>query len=104
MTRTYFGTALRGFTVLSVGIGSLGLPSASSAQGQSDFLYVANQAAATISIIDVASNEVTETIDLQELGFSANAKPHYVVVEPDGSFWYVSLIAVQKTSGWKPYG
>lgn len=93
MTRTCFGSVLRGFTVLAVGFGSLGLPSASSAQGQSDFLYVANQAAATISIIDVTSNEVTETIDLQELGFSANAKPHYIVVEPDGSFWYVSLIA-----------
>ena len=55
-------------------------------------LYVASQEAATISIIDVESNTVIETIDLQSLGFPATSKPHHVVVEPDGSFWYVSLI------------
>lgn len=93
MTRTSFRSILVGFTVLAAGIGSLGFPSAGNAQTQGDFLYVANQAAATISVIDVASNEVSETIDLQALGFSANAKPHHIVVEPDGSFWYVSLIA-----------
>lgn len=93
MTRASLRSILAGFTIPMVGIANPGFASASSAQTQGDFLYVANQAAATISVIDVASNEVTETIDLQELGFSANAKPHYVVVEPDGSFWYVSLIA-----------
>jgi DNA-binding beta-propeller fold protein YncE len=29
---------------------------------------------------------------LRSLGFTANAKPHHVAVENDGSFWYVSLI------------
>lgn len=56
-------------------------------------LYVANQEAATVSIIDVNTRRVIETVDLQALGFTANAKPHHVVVEPDGSFWYLSLIA-----------
>ncbi len=55
-------------------------------------LYVASQEAATIAIIDIGSNRVIETIDLQSLGFPATSKPHHVVVEPDGSFWYVSLI------------
>lgn len=57
------------------------------------YVYVANQNSASVSIIDMTNDEVVETVDLQTLGFSANAKPHHVVVEPDGSYWYVSLIA-----------
>ncbi|MGH7482315.1 MAG: YncE family protein [Longimicrobiales bacterium] len=56
------------------------------------FAYVTNQNDATVSVIDMADHRVTETVDLQALGFSANAKPHHIEVEPDGSFWYVSLI------------
>ena len=56
-------------------------------------LYVANQNGAVVSVIDMASNTVVATVDLQALGFSATAKPHHIVVEPDGSAWYVSLIA-----------
>ena len=56
-------------------------------------LYVANQAGAVVSVIDMGSNTVIETVDLQALGFSATSKPHHVVVEPDGSAWYLSLIA-----------
>jgi DNA-binding beta-propeller fold protein YncE len=56
-------------------------------------LYVCNQPDATISIIDPSmSHEVATTVDLTEHGFSDKAKPHHVVVEPDGSAWYVSLI------------
>lgn len=58
-----------------------------------DAIYVANQASATISVIDPDSNAVVHTVDLAEKGFSENAKPHHVVVEPDGSAWYVSLIS-----------
>jgi len=57
-----------------------------------DLVYVANQGEATVYVIDSESNNVVRTVDLQKLGFSANAKPHHVVVEKDGSFWYVSLI------------
>ena len=57
-----------------------------------DAVYVCNQAGATVSILDPASTEVVETVDLTEYDFSADAKPHHVVVEPDGSAWYVSLI------------
>jgi YVTN family beta-propeller protein len=57
-----------------------------------ELLYVCNQNDASVSIIDMGTNRVVRTVDLQKLGFSANAKPHHVVVEPDGSFWYVTLI------------
>jgi len=56
------------------------------------FVYVANQASASVSVIDVATDELIRTIDLTKLGFTENAKPHHVVVEPDGSAFYVSLI------------
>lgn len=62
------------------------------ASEESQRIYVCNQGEATLSVIDVESNEIVDSIDLQELGFSANAKPHHTVAEPDGSFWYVTLI------------
>ncbi len=55
-------------------------------------LYVANQNDASVTIIDTRTNAVLRTVDLQKLGFSSNAKPHHIQVEPDGSFWYVTLI------------
>ena len=57
-----------------------------------DYVYAANQGDATIAVIDIATLEVIETLDLRSYGFSDNAKPHHIVVEPDGSAWYVSLI------------
>lgn len=66
-------------------------PSAALSQ-PSGLLYVCNQNDATVSIIDLATNRIVRTVDLKALGFSANAKPHHIVVEPDGSHWYVSLI------------
>lgn len=56
-------------------------------------IYVCNQGSATVSIIDADTHELIDTVDLQALGFSENAKPHHAVAEPDGSFWYLSLIA-----------
>ncbi len=73
-----------------------GTPAARPASGQQavggDLLYVCNQDAASVSIIDVARLEVVQTIRLQDLGFTSNAKPHHVAVEPDGSIWYLTLI------------
>lgn len=65
-------------------------PASASATGP--LVYVCNQDDATVSLIDSGTNEVIETVDLKQLGFGPNAKPHHVVVEPDGSYWYVSLI------------
>jgi DNA-binding beta-propeller fold protein YncE len=56
-------------------------------------LYVTNQAVAMVSVIDMETNMLIRTVDLQQLGFPPNAMPHHVVVEPDGSHWYLSLIA-----------
>jgi DNA-binding beta-propeller fold protein YncE len=55
-------------------------------------LYVCNQGAGVISVIDMESNLVIRTVDLQDFGYSENAKPHHVAVAGDGSYWYVSLI------------
>lgn len=56
------------------------------------YLYVCNQDAASVSVIDMETHELVATVDLRALGFSERAQPHDVAVEPDGSFWYVSLI------------
>lgn len=57
-----------------------------------EYVYVTNQGEATISLIDRDTHREVRRIDLQALGFSANARPHHVAIEPDGSFWYVTLI------------
>jgi YVTN family beta-propeller protein len=62
----------------------------------SRLVYVCNQGGALVSIIDLDTKRVVRTVDFRKLGFSENAKPHHVVVEPDGSYWYVSLIGANK--------
>ncbi|MDH5590414.1 MAG: YncE family protein, partial [Gemmatimonadota bacterium] len=58
-----------------------------------EYLYVASQEDVTVSVIDMDARALVATVDLKELGYSPTAKAHHVAVEPDGSFWYVSLIA-----------
>ncbi|MGE5834258.1 MAG: YncE family protein [Acidobacteriota bacterium] len=72
---------------------NLGTPEPRNLRFQSpDLLYVCIQDDAKIAVVDMKAKSVVTTIDVTTLGFPATAKPHYVVVEPDGSFWYVSLI------------
>ncbi len=78
--------------LLFVGFSATSLFGQSDASEENQHIYVCNQGEATLSVIDVESNEIVDSIDLQELGFSANAKPHHAVAEPDGSYWYVTLI------------
>jgi YVTN family beta-propeller protein len=59
-------------------------------------LYVANQGAASVSVIDIPTNQVVRTVDMTALGFSPGSMPHHIAVEPDGSFWYLSLIVDNK--------
>lgn len=59
---------------------------------EADFLYVAIQGDAEVAVVDMGTLEEVARIDLGELGFSENAKPHHIAVEPDGSYWYLSLI------------
>ena len=61
-----------------------------------DLLYVCVQDDAKIAVVDMRAKSVVRTIDLQKLGFPATAKPHYIVVEPTGEFWYVSLIGANR--------
>ncbi len=61
-------------------------------------LYVCNQDDATVTVISTQTNAVVETVDLTAHGFSAGAKPHHVVVEPGGAFWYVSLIGADRVA------
>jgi len=58
-----------------------------------EYVYITNQGDATVNVIDVATNTVSQVVDLKELGFDAGAKPHHIAVEPDGAHWYVSLIS-----------
>ena len=57
------------------------------------YVYVCNESSATVTVINAKTLEVVDTVDFKTMGFDKNAKPHHVAVEPDGSFWYVSLIA-----------
>ena len=59
-------------------------------------LYVPNQDDATVSVIDPATRRLLRTVDLRRYGVGANAKPHHVQVERDGSAWYVTLIGAGK--------
>lgn len=82
------------FLFTLVGCASAGVSDGTALQASAGgpFLYAPSQDDAVVSVIDTRTLEVVETVDLQALGFSANAKPHHVVVEPDGSHWYLSLI------------
>ncbi len=88
--RTLFVLA---FCVTAACGGGLAPPAPASAQ---DYLYVASQEDVTVAIIDMATNEIVETVDLKALGYSPTAKAHDTAVDPDGSHWYVSLIAAGK--------
>ena len=67
------------------------LGAAESASAQ-DYVYVAIQGEAKVAVVDMATLEEVARLDLTEMGFTTNAKPHHIAVEPDGSFWYLSLI------------
>lgn len=60
-----------------------------------NLLYVCNQAAGLVSVIDTDARVVIRTVDLADFGLTGlgTTGPHHVVVEPDGSAWYVAVIA-----------
>jgi len=55
-------------------------------------VYVANQASASVSVIDAGSGDVLATVDMIQFGFDIHSRPHHTAVDPDGAHWYVSLI------------
>ena len=81
---------------LALAIGVLVAPVAAPSAQQPDLLYVCVQDEAKVAVVDMGARSVVRTIDFQKLGFPATAKPHFIVVEPDGSHWYVSLIGANR--------
>lgn len=79
--------------LLGLGIAAVAGASAPQVGATGDRLYVASQSSAAVSVIDMDALEVMATIDLTELGFTDQAKPHHAAVDPDGEHWYVSLIS-----------
>jgi len=69
-----------------------GDPDAIAVRVPEPWLYVCVQDEAQVAVVNMESLAVERVIDLTALGFSANAKPHHIAVEPDGEHWYVSLI------------
>ncbi|MCE2397439.1 MAG: YncE family protein [Gemmatimonadetes bacterium] len=61
-------------------------------ESPSERVYVANQSSASVSVIDAESGEVVATVEMTELGFDSNSRPHHTAVDADGGHWYVSLI------------
>jgi DNA-binding beta-propeller fold protein YncE len=62
------------------------------------YLYVCVQDEARIDIIDIETLDIVNRVDLTALGFSSNASPHHVAVEPDGERWFVSLIGEHRVA------
>lgn len=81
----------RGLATAALVAGTV-FPAGGVAGQDSDFVYVAIQGEAKVAVVDMATLEEVARIDLRDLGFSENAKPHHIAVEPDGSHWYLSLI------------
>ncbi|MEM1054137.1 MAG: beta-propeller fold lactonase family protein [Bacteroidota bacterium] len=73
-----------------------GAPDASGRAAYSDadvLLYVCNQFAGRVSIVDVERQRIVRNVYFEELGQPADAKPHHVIAQPDGQAWYVALIS-----------
>jgi YVTN family beta-propeller protein len=85
---TQFKAILLGFIFILIGT----IQGLAQTEAQSQYIYVCNQGSASVSVIDATINELIATVDFTELGFSENAMPHHAVAEPDGSYWYVTLI------------
>ena len=78
-------------------LGFLGAGAAAAQNGKTGTrLYVTNQDDATVSVVDANTLKVVQTVDLKTMGFGPNAKPHHAQVEPDGSYWYLTLIGAGK--------
>ena len=56
-------------------------------------LYVCNQFAGRVSIVDVERQRIIRNVYFAELGQPEDAKPHHVIASPDGDSWFVALIA-----------
>lgn len=56
-----------------------------------NLLYVTHESSPVITVMDTDAWLVVRRVDLEDFGFTSRARAHHVAVEPDGSFWYVSV-------------
>lgn len=61
-----------------------------------DLVYVTNQGAGVVSVVDASAGVVVRTVDLSDFGYEPGAEPYQVVVEPDGEHWFVSLVGADQ--------
>ena len=54
-------------------------------------LYICNQLAGRVSVVDVDRQRIIRNVYFEELGQPANAKPHHVIADADA--WFVALIS-----------
>ncbi len=88
----------RPFLILLLLVFLAGCDTNEAAPEEALLLYITNQDGASVSIFNTAREQVETTVDLTASGFSATSKPHFAVVEPDGSAWYVSLIGENRVA------
>lgn len=95
MNRIFVTAAVAAFAAGGCASSSSGQPAAPAPAAPGDLAYVANEASGVVSVVDLRDGSV-EVVDLKAMGYGETPKPHHVVVEPDGSHWYVSLIAADR--------
>ena len=91
MSRPCFHTGVGVVLCLFAGACATGSRGGTTAPADARLVYVANEASGVVSVVDVGRRSV-EIVDLVDLGYGDNPKPHHIAVEPDGSHWYVTLI------------
>lgn len=73
-----------------------GAPDSSGTPAYADaevLLYVCNQLAGRVSIVDVERQRLVRNVYFEDLGQPADAKPHHVIAAPNGDSWFVALIS-----------
>lgn len=73
-----------------------GAPDSSGTPAYADaevLLYVCNQLAGRVSIVDVERERIIRNVYFEDHGQPADARPHHVIATPAGDAWFVALIA-----------
>ena len=71
--------------------GAVGPLGASPFASSLNLLYVTHESSPKITVFDTDAWLVVRSLDLQDYGFSDRARAYHVAVEPDGSYFYVSI-------------
>lgn len=77
--------------------GAVGPLGASPFASSLNLLYITHENSSRITVFDTDAWLVVRTIDLQDYGFSERARANHIAVEPDGSFFYVSVGSIRSS-------